>query len=86
MGRSKTRIKLHPKGFEQLLKSPQTQAILEERAESIAVAADIEFADHHVHVEVSKNRARAAVTTATHEARIAEARDGNLTRAISAAL
>lgn len=83
MGR--TRIKLHPKGFKQLLRSPEIKAVLADRAEEIAQAADIDFADHHVHSEVGQNRARAAVVTATHQARLAEARNGNLTRAISAA-
>jgi len=66
----------------QLLKSPEMQGVLAERAQTIADAAG---PGHRVETEVGPNRARAAVITDTFEAILDESRNKTLSRAIDAA-
>ena len=74
-------IKLNSAGIRQLLKSPEMAAELERRAQAIADAAGD---GHRVEVSETPTRARAVVITDSTEARIAEAKDRTLTRAIDA--
>jgi hypothetical protein len=75
------RVKLNSRGMRALLRSPEMLADLERRAARIATAAG---PGHEVEGSIGRNRARAAVITATAEARIAEAKRRTLTRAIDA--
>jgi len=75
------RIRLNSDGVRELLQSPEVQADLRARAERIAAAAG---PGHVVETSVGSTRARAVVITSTFDAMLAEARDRNLTRAISA--
>lgn len=74
------------RGITELLRSPTVAADLKARAERIAQAArgDDEDLAYHVHSEIGRNRARAAVVTASVEAHIIEAREHRLARAIDA--
>lgn len=65
----------------ELLRSPEVKANLEARAQRIAAAAG---PGHETDSETGPNRARAAVFTATAEARHAEATTRNLSRALDA--
>lgn len=78
---SLVRVVLNHDGIAELLKSAEVQADLEERGKRIAAAAG-----DGVEVErfVGQARARVIVRTATTEARLAEASDRALTRAIDA--
>jgi hypothetical protein len=78
---SSVRIKLNRAGIRELLRSVEVSDDLEARAERIASAAG---PGHRVEVEDNDKRARAAVITDTFEARLAEAVDRNLTRAVDA--
>ncbi len=76
------RVVLNIAGFNELRNSPAVVADLKARAEAIAAAAGDGF-------EVSgpgagKARARVRVYAATRQARVAEAEDAALTRAIDA--
>lgn len=64
-----------------LLESPAVKADLKRRADRIAAAAGPGF---EASVVSGRNRARASVITATPEARLAEARDHVLLRALDA--
>lgn len=75
------RVTLNPKGVEALLKSAEVQADLKRRADAIAAAAGPGM---EARASVDKDRARAAVVTATFDAILAEAAHKNLTRAIDA--
>jgi hypothetical protein len=75
------RVVLNRRNIRALLKSEAVRADLERRAENIAAAAG---PGHIVDSQIGRNRARAAVITATAEAMRAEATDRNLTRAIDA--
>lgn len=75
------RLVLNRKNIAALLKSDAVEADLRRRAVNIAQAAG---PGHRVDSAVGKNRARAAVITATQEARESEARDRSLSRAIFA--
>lgn len=75
------RIELNRAGVAALLKSPEVAADLEQRAERIARAAGDGM---EANGAIGATRARAEVVTATTEARLAEARDRVLTRAIDA--
>jgi hypothetical protein len=76
------KIVLNKAGVRDMLRSPEMQAVLEERGGRIADAAGD---GHRVEVEVGPNRARAAVITDTFEAVVSESKDKTLTRAIDAA-
>lgn len=78
---SKVRIKLNREGVRQLLNGPEITADLQGRASAIANRAGPGFDPD---VRSGRNRARATVRTATHSARVAEATDRSLTRAIDA--
>lgn len=78
---AKPRIQLNRKGVRTLLRSPAVLADLEGRARRIAAAAG---PGHVVDSSVGRNRARAAVITATAEAMLSEAKHRTLTRAIDA--
>lgn len=75
------RVALNPKGIVALLQSQAVADDLAARGERIAAAAG-----EGVEVRSTTNRDRAVtfVTTATTEARLAEAEDRTLTRAIDA--
>lgn len=75
------KFKLNSDGVRALLKSPGVLADLERRGRAIAAAAG-----EGVEVEsvIGPNRAHVTVRTATTEARISEATDRTLTRAIDA--
>lgn len=75
------KIKLNRAGIRQLLKLPEVQADLARRAQAIATAAGPGM---EVNQQIGANRARASVRTETTAARLAEARDRTLTRAIDA--
>jgi hypothetical protein len=76
-----TKVKVNKKGVGELLKGKEVQADLERRGRQIAAAAG---PGHEVQTYVGKNRARVTVRTATHAARLAEARTRSLTRAFDA--
>jgi hypothetical protein len=75
------RVKLNKQGVRQLLTSAAAQADLDRRARRIAAAAGPGF---EAESTPSPARAHATVVTGTTEARIAEATDRALTRAIDA--
>lgn len=74
-------IKLNSKGMRSLLRSQAVLGDLERRGARIAAAAG---PGHVVEGSIGRNRARAAVITATMEARAGEAKRRTLTRAIDA--
>lgn len=78
-------FKENPKGIRELLKSPSVAADLKRRAEAVAAAAGGDGLEYHVHSEIGKNRARAAVVTGNARTAAVEARDHRLARAIDAA-
>lgn len=78
---AKVTIKLNSKGMREILRSQAVLGDLERRAAAIAAAAG---PGHVVEGAIGRNRARAAVITATPEAMAGEARDRDLTRAIDA--
>jgi hypothetical protein len=75
------RIKLNHAAIARILKV-DVRPILEDMGADVARAAG---PGHRVESEVGRNRARVAVITDTHEARVGEATDRTLTRAIAAA-
>lgn len=75
------RVKLNSSGVRALLKSEPVQRDLRNRAERIAASAGPGM---EVEESVGATRARAAVVTATFEAKAAEARSGTLTSALGA--
>lgn len=78
---ARARIKLNRAGVRALLRDPKVEADLARRARAIAAAAG---PGHQVDSSIGRNRARAAVITETVEAKLAEATDRDLTRAIDA--
>jgi hypothetical protein len=74
-------VYLNSAGIRQVLTSGEVQRLLLERAERIAAAAGEGM---EASVESGRNRARASVITATTKARLAEAKDRALTRALDA--
>ena len=75
------RIEVNSAAIQALLKSAEVQADLESRARRIAaVAGDGMEAGSRI----GKTRARASVVTATRKARLAEATDRALTKALDA--
>ena len=74
------RIVLNRKGMRELLRSDGVAEDLERRGQAIAAAAGDGVEAESAYL--GKNRARVTVRTATTEARIAEAKDRVLTRAI----
>lgn len=79
---SNVRIELNSAGVRELLTSAEAQADLVDRARRIAAAAG--EGNEAKDDGPGPNRARAVVVTATPAARVAEARDRALTRAIDA--
>lgn len=75
------RIVLNRAGVEELLRSPEVRADLERRARAIAAAAGEGM---EVDSAIGRTRARAMVWTDTPRARLAEATNRTLTRAIDA--
>jgi hypothetical protein len=75
------RIEINSASIQALLKSPEVQADLEDRARRIAAAAGDGM---EASSRIGKTRARASVVTATRTARTAEAVDRALTSAIDA--
>lgn len=75
-------FKVNRAGVRKLLRSEGVFRDLERRARAVAEVAG---PGHRVDASVGRNRARAAVITDTPEARRAEGRDRNLTRALNAA-
>jgi hypothetical protein len=75
------RIEVNSAGIQALLKSAEVQADLESRARRIAAAGGDGM---EVGSRIGKTRARASVITATREARLAEATDRALTKALDA--
>lgn len=75
-----TKVVVNRQGVSELLKVT-VAPLLKEIADDIDAAAGPGF---EVNTEVGPNRARAEVRTATLEARLAEAKDRALTRAIDA--
>lgn len=78
---AQTRVVLNRRNVRAILRSEAVRADLVRRADNIAAAAG---PGHIVDSQIGRNRARAAVITATFPAMRAEARDRNLTRAIDA--
>lgn len=78
---SNVRVVINRAAVGALLKSPEVQRDLEDRAERIADAAGPGF---EVRTDVGPHRARAAVLTATPEAVEANARDHTLIRSLDA--
>lgn len=75
------KVKVNRAGVRALLQSDEVRDDLTRRANSISAAAG---PGHRVESEVGPNRARVAVITDTIEARISEARNRTLTRAVDA--
>lgn len=81
------RVKVNRTAVRTLLRSSEMRAELERRARRIAAAADANAGTpggHRVDSDIGKNRARAAVITATPKAMHQEATKRSLTRAIDA--
>lgn len=77
------RIDFHNEGFDEVRRDPAVEVELMTRGHAIAEAAGGE-PDFLVLSEPSKSRARVVVITATPAAKIAEATDRSLTRALDA--
>lgn len=75
------RVDVHNEGVTALLKDPKVAADLMRRGRSIASAAGEGFV---VVADPTARRARVVVITATFAARLAEARDRRLSRALDA--
>jgi len=75
------RIEVNSAGIQSILKSDEVQELLRTKADRIAAAAGDGF---EASSRVGKTRARASVITVTRAARLAEATDRALTRAIDA--
>ena len=78
---AKPKIVLNKKGVQQLLKSPEMQKLMTDRARRIATAAG---PGHAVEPDNTGDRARASVVTRSYAAKKAEAKNRSLTRAIQA--
>lgn len=78
----KVDFKLDSAGARKLLKSPEMQAMLRRRAEEIAARAGPGF---EASSSQGANRARAKVTAKTRDARLRQAREHVLERAIGSA-
>lgn len=75
------RVEVSSAGIQAVLKSAEVQADLEARANRIAAAAGDGF---EAGSRIGKTRARASVITASRKARLAEAEDRALTKALDA--
>lgn len=75
------KLKLNSNNIGKLLKSREVQADLKARADRIAAAGGEGM---QASISVGRTRARASVITATTKARLAEAKDRRLTRALDA--
>ncbi|ALY09791.1 neck protein [Arthrobacter phage Preamble] len=81
------KVVLNDAGIKALLNSPEVQAHLLQSAQRMALAAESRTGPDAIFVasvQPGKNRARASVITASHEARVAEAQDRALTSSIDA--
>lgn len=76
----KSKIKLHSKGFHELLTSDEAKRDVLGRAQKVATAAGDGF---EAHQSPSKNRARAVVVTVSHKARRKQSKDNVLQRALN---
>lgn len=88
---TKIRIVLDQDGIRNLLKTdPGIRDDLQARADAIKAKADegVQFSsgveDHNAAVWVGRDRQRATVRTVSHAARVAEAEDHNLLKALDA--
>lgn len=77
-----SRVELIGAGFVELLKSPGVVKDLERRAKAIAAAAGP--GNEAGAIRLTGNRARITISTVTREAKVNEATDRSLTRAIDA--
>ncbi|MEZ5380159.1 MAG: hypothetical protein R2754_00030 [Microthrixaceae bacterium] len=76
-----TRVKLNLSGFRKLRTDPAVVADLQKRADAIAAKAG---PGHKAEASKGRTRAIGMVWTDTHEARLAEAHERRLARAIDA--
>lgn len=72
-------------GIAEIARSAAVVADLRARAERVAAKASSDDAEYHVHTEVGRRRARAAVVTGNFKAMLAEHREHRLASAIDAA-
>lgn len=77
-------VKLNSAGIRQVLRSAEVEADIRRRAEAIKAAAGGDPDDYEAGAEVVGNRVMGWVVTATNEAKVAEATDRALTRALDA--
>lgn len=77
----KIRVEVNSAGIQALLKSDEVLSFLKAKADLIAAAAGEGM---EASSRIGKTRARASVITATRAARLAEAQDRSLTRALDA--
>lgn len=77
----KIRVEVNSAGIQAVLKSDEVQALLKAKADRIAATAGEGM---EATSRVGKTRARASVVTATRKARLAEATDRALTKALDA--
>lgn len=75
------KIKFNTKGFDELRNSPEISALLEAKAREVAAAAGPGYEAETVFH--GKKRARVSVKAATRAARVSEARNHNLIRAVT---
>lgn len=77
------RVEIHDDAARALLKSAEIQADLEERGKRIAEAATQgRYDKYDVDVKQTSTRARVTITTATDVARVEEAKNRSLTKAL----
>ena len=77
----KVEVKINSSAARSLLRSPEVLAELKRRADAVATAAG---EGNEVALSVGSGRARAAVYTATYDAKKSEAEDRTLSRALDA--
>lgn len=75
------KIKFNEAGFDELRKSPEVIALLEQKGRELAAAAGPGYEAEPAFK--GRKRARVTVRTATNAARAAEARNHNLIRALT---
>lgn len=84
MAKSKFKLKLHPKGFNEVRTSGDLQHTLDAMGEAIVEATGMPE-DFATFPSPHRSRARTIVATSSQEGREAEAKDRTLTRAFGAA-
>lgn len=75
------KVTLNHANIRKLLRSAEVQRDLTARGERIAAKAG---PGHEVQTTIGRNRARVTVRTVTDEAKLAQEKNGNLTKAIEA--